>query len=83
MPTDAATTGGLIALAAVVLGTLLAAFVGGKVGNRYHRKVDRVGRSALPTPAVRAAGGSAQGTESDPGLFQRRPHGSGRLDGTR
>ncbi len=37
------TTGGLIALAAIVLGTLLAAIAGGKVGERYHRKVDRVG----------------------------------------
>jgi len=37
------TTGGAIALAAVLLGTLLAAVVGGKAGERYHRKVDRVG----------------------------------------
>jgi hypothetical protein len=37
------TTGGAIALAAVVLGTLLATIVGGKAGERYHRKVDRVG----------------------------------------
>jgi hypothetical protein len=37
------TTGGAIALAAVVLGTLLAAIVGGKAGERYHRKVDRAG----------------------------------------
>jgi len=37
------TTGGAIALAAVVLGTLLAAIVGGKAGERYHRKIDRVG----------------------------------------
>jgi hypothetical protein len=37
------TTGGAIALAAVVLGTPLAAVVGGKAGERYHRKVDRVG----------------------------------------
>jgi len=36
------TTGGLIALAAIVLGTLLAAIAGGKVGTRYHRKIDRV-----------------------------------------
>ena len=36
------TTGGLIALAAIVLGTLLAAVAGGKVGTRYHRKIDRV-----------------------------------------
>jgi amino acid transporter len=38
------TTGGLIALAAVVIGTLLAAVAGGKAGSHYHRKVDRVGR---------------------------------------
>ena len=37
------TTGGAIALAAVVIGTLLAAVIGGKAGERYHRKVDRVG----------------------------------------
>lgn len=43
VPTDAATVGGLVALAAVVLGTLLAAFLGGKTGTRYHTKVDRVG----------------------------------------
>jgi hypothetical protein len=36
-------TGGAIALAAVVVGTLLAALVGGKAGERYHRKVDRAG----------------------------------------
>ena len=35
--------GGAIALAAVILGTLLAAMVGGKAGERYHRKVDRAG----------------------------------------
>jgi amino acid transporter len=37
------TTGGLIALAAVLVGTLLAAVAGGKAGTHYHRKVDRVG----------------------------------------
>ena len=37
------TTGGLIALAAVLVGTLLAAIAGGKAGTHYHRKVDRVG----------------------------------------
>ena len=36
-------TGGLIALAAIVLGTLLAAMLGGKVGERYHKRVDRAG----------------------------------------
>jgi hypothetical protein len=37
------TTGGLIALAAVLLGTLPAAIAGGKGGTHFHRKVDRVG----------------------------------------
>jgi hypothetical protein len=37
------TAGGVIALVAIVLGTLLAAVVGGKAGTRYHRKIDRVG----------------------------------------
>jgi hypothetical protein len=36
-------SGGLIALAAILLGTLLAAMSGGKVGERYHRRVDRAG----------------------------------------
>jgi hypothetical protein len=35
------TTGGVIALGAILLGSLLAAVLGGKVGQRYHRKVDR------------------------------------------
>jgi hypothetical protein len=39
----ALTTGGLIALAAVLVGTLLAALAGGKAGTHFHRKVDRVG----------------------------------------
>jgi len=37
------TTGGAIALVVVVLGSLLAAVAGGKAGERYHRKIDRVG----------------------------------------
>ncbi len=37
------TTGAAIALAAVVVGTLLAALGGGKLGERYHRRIDRVG----------------------------------------
>jgi hypothetical protein len=37
------TTGGLIALAAVVAATLLAAIAGGKAGTHYHRKIDQVG----------------------------------------
>jgi hypothetical protein len=36
-------TGGLIALAAIAVGSLLAAVTGGKLGERYHKKVDRVG----------------------------------------
>jgi hypothetical protein len=39
------TTAGLIALAAVVIGTLLAALAGGKAGTHFHRKVDRVGQA--------------------------------------
>jgi hypothetical protein len=35
------TTGGAIALAAIVVGSLIAAVLGGKVGQRYHRRVDR------------------------------------------
>lgn len=43
IPDDTLTGGGLITLAAVLVGTLLAALAGGKVGQRYHRKIDRVG----------------------------------------
>ena len=35
-------TGAAITLAAIVLGTLIAAVLGGRIGRRYHRKVDRV-----------------------------------------
>ena len=35
--------GGALALAIVVAGTLFAAVIGGKAGERYHRKVDRAG----------------------------------------
>jgi amino acid transporter len=37
------TTGGLIALVAIVVVTLLAATAGGKQGTHYHRKIDRTG----------------------------------------
>jgi MFS family permease len=37
------TTGAVIALVAVVVLTLLAAMGGGKAGERYHRKIDRLG----------------------------------------
>jgi hypothetical protein len=36
-------TGGALALAIVLIGTLVAAVAGGKAGERYHRRVDRVG----------------------------------------
>ncbi|HTE60627.1 MAG TPA: hypothetical protein VK631_09780 [Solirubrobacteraceae bacterium] len=36
-------TGGIIALAAIVVGTVVAGLAGGKVGERYHRRVDRAG----------------------------------------
>jgi amino acid transporter len=38
----ALTTGGAIALAAVLVLSLLAAMAGGKAGERYHRKIDRL-----------------------------------------
>ena len=43
------TTGGVIALVAVVLGTLLAAVLGGKAGTCYHRKIDKVGGQRMTT----------------------------------
>jgi hypothetical protein len=45
IPVDEGTlsTAGLIALAAVLIGTLIASLIGGKAGERYHKKVDRVG----------------------------------------
>jgi hypothetical protein len=39
----ALTTAGVIALVAVVLGTLVAAIGGGKAGTHFHRKIDRAG----------------------------------------
>ena len=36
-------TGGVLALAIVIVATLIAAVAGGKSGERYHRKVDRAG----------------------------------------
>jgi hypothetical protein len=37
------TTGGIVALVAAALGSLVAAVLGGKLGERYHRKIDRAG----------------------------------------
>jgi MFS family permease len=41
VPTNTLTVGGIIPLVAVVVGTLLAAMLGGKAGQRYHTKIDR------------------------------------------
>jgi hypothetical protein len=38
-----ATTAGIITLVAILAVTLLGAVLGGKLGERYHRKIDRVG----------------------------------------
>ena len=38
-----ATTAGIITLVAILLVTLFGALLGGKIGERYHRKIDRVG----------------------------------------
>jgi len=45
IPVDegSATTGGIVALVLVLLVTLGAAVLGGKAGERFHRKVDRAG----------------------------------------
>jgi hypothetical protein len=41
IPHDQATVGGIITGVAVLVGTLLAAVAGGKVGRHYHHRVDR------------------------------------------
>jgi hypothetical protein len=41
-----ATTAGIITLVAILVVTLLGAVIGGKFGDRFHRKVDRVGYDA-------------------------------------
>jgi hypothetical protein len=48
------TTGGAILLGAVLLGSLLAAIAGGKLGEQYHRRIDAAGyavRAQRPAPA--------------------------------
>lgn len=44
VPTESLTTAGLVTAGVLVLGTLLAAMLGGKVGRRYHHRVDREAR---------------------------------------
>ena len=41
-----ATTAGIITLVAILIVTLLGAVIGGKLGDRFHRKIDRAGFSA-------------------------------------
>jgi hypothetical protein len=41
-----ATTAGIVTLLAMVVVTLLGAVLGGKLGTRYHRRIDRVGYGA-------------------------------------
>jgi hypothetical protein len=41
IPSDQVTIGGVVTVVVVLLGTLLAATLGGKVGRRYHARVDR------------------------------------------
>jgi MFS family permease len=42
-----ATTAGIITLVAILVVTLLGAVLGGKLGDRYHRRVDRAGFAAV------------------------------------
>ncbi|HKG36761.1 MAG TPA: hypothetical protein VKA89_10025 [Solirubrobacterales bacterium] len=44
------TAGGAITLAAILLGSLIAAVLGGKAGERYHRKIDRYGHEVAREP---------------------------------
>jgi hypothetical protein len=39
--TDQLSWGGIITAVVILVGTLLAAMAGGKVGRRYHKRVDR------------------------------------------
>jgi hypothetical protein len=41
-----ATTAGIVTLVAILVVTLVGAVVGGKLGERFHRKVDRAGFAA-------------------------------------
>ena len=43
IPRDTLTGGGIVSAAAILIGTLLSSIAGGKVGQRYHHKVDSTG----------------------------------------
>jgi hypothetical protein len=47
------TTGGVITLALILVGTLLAAIAGGKLGERYHRRVDDAAYAVRDRDVVR------------------------------
>lgn len=47
------TTGGVILLVAVVIGTILASVAGGRAGERYHRRIDVVGESTSASRSSR------------------------------
>jgi hypothetical protein len=57
------TTGGVIALVAVLAGTLAAAIAGGVVGESFHRAVDEAGVMVDPEPAGAADGDARARTE--------------------
>lgn len=59
IPTDTATWGGVIALASIVVGTLVAAVIGGRVGCRYHRRVDNVSAADSTSPFGETTTGGA------------------------
>ena len=61
------TTGGVIALVAILVGTLLAAIAGGKAGESYHRRVDRAGFDAGHREVAAERHDHDAGTRDDPG----------------
>jgi hypothetical protein len=76
------TTGGIIVLAVVVVGTLLAAMAGGKAGTRYHRRVDAAGYAADERP-VRDRDDRIDRRDDGDGRAARRDDGTARDEGRR
>jgi hypothetical protein len=60
------TTGGVIALAAVLAGTLAAAVAGGVAGESFHRAVDEAGAMVDPRSGEGEGEGEGDETEDDP-----------------
>ena len=67
------TTGGVIVLVLVLLGTLLAAMAGGKTGERYHRRVDAVGYDAVGSRRERERDADRDYDDDDDVTRRRRP----------